>query len=211
VIKDCAIITGIILCGGKSKRLGRDKAFVKLEGRNIIERVVDNLAPVVNELIIVADEEKQSVYSSLESNLKVVTDKYRDKSALGGLYTGLHYSSYSYSIIVACDMPFLNINLLKYMVSIADGYDAVIPKIGNYIEPLHGIYSHDCMNNAEKLINENNLSIRGLISQINTRYVLKREIEMYDPELISFFNINNELDLQKAEQIIKKRNQFIGS
>jgi molybdopterin-guanine dinucleotide biosynthesis protein A len=141
----------------------------------------------------------------------VVIDIYPDKAALGGLYTGLSYSNNDYSIIVACDMPFLNPDLLEYMIGISTGYDAVIPKIGNFVEPLHGIYSRNCIITAEKLIKENKLSVRKLVGLLNTRYILPEEIETYDPELTSFFNINSELELQKAKRIIKKRNRIIGS
>lgn len=141
----------------------------------------------------------------------MVIDIYTEKAALGGLYTGLSYSNNNYSIIVACDMPFLNPDLLQYMVNVSSGYDAIIPRIGNYLEPLHAIYSRDCMTAAEKLINENELSVRKLIGMVKTRYVLKKEIMVYDPDIISFFNINNSLDLEKAEKIIERRNKILGS
>ena len=150
------------------------------------------------------NEEKKDVFSSFESNIKVVTDIFPEKAALGGLYTGLSYSKNNYSVIVACDMPFLNSNLLQYMVNISSGYDTVIPRIGNYLEPLHAVYSKNCMDTAESLINQNELSIRKLVGLLKTRYVLKKEIMVYDPDIISFFNINNNFDLEKAEKIVEK-------
>jgi molybdopterin-guanine dinucleotide biosynthesis protein A len=101
-------------------------------------------------------------------------------------------------------MPFLNSNLLQYMVNISSGYDTVIPRIGNYLEPLHAVYSKNCMDTAESLINQNELSIRKLVGLLKTRYVLKKEIMVYDPDIISFFNINNNFDLEKAEKIVEK-------
>jgi molybdenum cofactor guanylyltransferase len=162
-------------------------------------------------LIIVTNEEKNNIYSSFESNIKVVTDIFPEKAALGGLYTGLSYSKNNYSIIVACDMPFLNSDLLQYMVNISPGYDAVIPRIGNYMEPLHAVYSRNCMTTAENLINQNELSIRKLIGLLKTRYVLKKEIMVYDPDVVSFFNINNNFDLEKAEKIVENHSKIKGS
>lgn len=135
----------------------------------------------------------------------MVIDIYPEKAALGGLYTGLSYSNSDYSVVVACDMPFLNTNLLQYMINSSPGYDAVIPKIGNYLEPLHAIYSRNCKIAAEKLINENELSVRKLIGFVKTRYILKKEVVVYDPDIISFFNINNSQDLGKAEKIIERK------
>lgn len=162
-------------------------------------------------MIIVTNEEKNNIYSSFESNIKVVTDIFPEKAALGGLYTGLSYSKNNYSIIVACDMPFLNSDLLQYMVNISPGYDAVIPRIGNYMEPLHAVYSRNCMTTAENLINQNELSIRKLIGLLKTRYVLKKEIMVYDPDVVSFFNINNNFDLEKAEKIVENHSKIKGS
>lgn len=139
--------------------------------------------------------------------MKVVTDIIPEKAALGGLYTGLSYSKNNYSIIVACDMPFLNSELLQYMVNISPGYDAVIPRIGNYLEPLHAVYSRNCIATAENLINQNELSVRKMLGLLKTRYILKKEIMVYDPDIVSFFNINNNFDLEKAEKIIAKRNK----
>jgi molybdopterin-guanine dinucleotide biosynthesis protein A len=162
-------------------------------------------------LIIVTNEEKKDVFSSFESNIKVVTDIFPEKAALGGLYTGLSYSKNNYSIIVACDMPFLSSDLLQYMVNISPGYDAVIPRIGNYLEPLHAVYSRNCMTTAETLINKNELSVRKLLGLLKTRYILKKEVMVYDPDIISFFNINNSFDLEKAEKIVGKQNKIKGS
>jgi molybdenum cofactor guanylyltransferase len=159
----------------------------------------------------VTNEEKIDAYSSFESNIKVVTDIFPEKAALGGLYTGLSYSKNNYSIIVACDMPFLNSALLQYMVNISPGYDAVIPRIGNYLEPLHAVYSKNCIATAEKLINNNELSVRKLVGLLKTRYILKKEIMIYDPDIVSFFNINNNFDLEKAEKILAKRNEIKNS
>jgi molybdopterin-guanine dinucleotide biosynthesis protein A len=211
VLEVLEIVTGIVLTGGKSKRLNRDKAFVKLEGISIIKRVISSLSNIVNELIIVTNEEKKDVYSSFGTNIKVVTDIFPERAALGGLYTGLSYSNNNYSIVVACDMPFLNSSLLQYMVNLSPGYDAVIPRIGNYLEPLHAVYSKKCVTTAENLINQNDLSIRKLIGFLRVRYVLKKEIMIYDPEIESFFNINNNFDLEKAEKIVEKHNKIKGS
>ena len=200
------ITTGIILAGGKSIRLGKEKALIQFKGKSLIERVVSRLHPIVNELIIVTNEEKHQNFSSLDLNSKVVSDIYPNRAALGGIYTGLKYSNFDYSVVVACDMPFLNPELLNYMINIASGYNAIVPKIGWFVEPLHAVYSRNCMETAEYLIKNNILTVRDLIKRINTRYITEKEMSKFDPDIISFFNINSKEDLKKAEQITNKLN-----
>jgi molybdenum cofactor guanylyltransferase len=98
-------------------------------------------------------------------------------------------------------MPFLNTDLLTYLINISPGYDAVIPKIDNFVEPLHGIYTKTCIDTIKILLDNNNLSVTILFDIVKTRFVYKDEINRIDPEHLSFFNINTEKDLFKANKI----------
>jgi molybdopterin-guanine dinucleotide biosynthesis protein A len=95
-------------------------------------------------------------------------------------------------------MPFLNLDLLRYMVNIAPGFDVVIPRIGDQMEPLHAVYSKNCMGPMENLIKQGNLKITGFLDSVKVRYVGEEELDRFDPERLSFFNINTEADLERA-------------
>jgi molybdenum cofactor guanylyltransferase len=193
-------VTAIVLAGGKSSRLGRDKALEKIGGKYLIERVIDSLAQFGDDIIVVTAAPCQ--LSNL--NVEKVLDTYPRAGAKVGLCTGLNASLSFYSLVVACDMPFLNIDLLRYLLDSAPGFDAVIPRIGDKIEPLHAVYSKNCTPVLEEQINRGKLKISDLFSEINVRYVEVGEIERYDLQHLSLFNINSEADLKRAKAIIEK-------
>jgi len=197
-------ISCIVLAGGKGLRLGQDKALEIIGNRSLLERVVFHLS-FFNSDILVVTALKQS-YPQLGGypKLKVVTDIYLDKGPLGGIYTGLKASNSFYNLVVACDMPFLNQDLLHYMVQISAGFDLVVPRLGDMVEPLHAVYSKGCLTPIESLLKQGNLGVRQLFTLVRVRYVDAEEINRFDPEHLSFFNINSQADLEKARVIMKR-------
>jgi molybdopterin-guanine dinucleotide biosynthesis protein A len=193
-------VTAIILAGGKSSRLGRDKALEKIGGKYLIERVIGSLSQLGDDIIVVTAAPNQ--LSDL--NVEKVIDTYPRTGAKVGLCTGINASLSFYSLVVACDMPFLNIDLLRYLLDSASGFDAVIPRIGDKIEPLHAVYSKNCISVLEEHIRKGKLKISDLFNEINVRYVEAEEMERYDPQHLSLFNINSEADLKRAKAIIEK-------
>lgn len=111
-----------------------------------------------------------------------------------------------YNLVVACDMPFLNQALLGYMLQLAPNFDLVIPRLGNMIEPLHAVYSKNCLAPMEYLLKQGSLKVRQLFDLIKVRYVETDEISRFDPKHLSFFNINTEADLKVAKQLAKETN-----
>ena len=193
-------MTAIILAGGKSSRLGRDKALERICGKYLVERVLDSLSQLGDDIIVVTAAPNQ--LSDL--NVEKVLDTYPRTGAKVGLCTGINASLSFYSLVVACDMPFLNIDLLRYLLDSASGFDAVIPRIGDKIEPLHAVYSKNCIPILEEQIRKGKLKISDLFDEINVRYVEAEEIERYDPRHLSLFNINSEADLKRAKTMIEK-------
>ncbi|MFB0535814.1 MAG: molybdenum cofactor guanylyltransferase, partial [Anaerolineae bacterium] len=126
-------VSGIVLAGGQSSRLGMDKSFVNVNGQSLIEQIVAKLVRLSDDVIIVANSPEK--YHHLE--VRVVGDIYPGKGALGGIYSGLRAAANTHSLVVACDMPFLDLNLLRYMILLARGHDVVIPRVGGFPEPLH--------------------------------------------------------------------------
>jgi len=141
--------------------------------------------------------------------LRLVADIYPGKGALGGIYTGLATSDSLYNLVVACDMPFLNQGLLHYMVQIADGFDLVMPRLDNLVEPLHAVYSKGCLTPMENLLKQGNLKVSNLLALVKVRYVEAEEINQLDPKHLSFFNINTETDLETARELAKEGDTII--
>ena len=197
-------ISCIVLAGGKGLRLGRDKTVEAVGNTSLLERVVSNLS-LFNSDIIIVTAVKQFLPQFIDyPKLRLVADIYPGKGALGGVYTGLATSDSFYNLVVACDMPFLNRDLLRYMVQLADGFDLVMPRLGNLVEPLHAVYSKGCLTSMENLLKQGNLKVSDLLALVKVRYVEAEEINQLDPKHLSFFNINTETDLETAQELARE-------
>ncbi|MFC1987718.1 molybdenum cofactor guanylyltransferase [Chloroflexota bacterium] len=189
--------TAIVLAGGKNLRLGRNKALEAIDGKSLIKRVVERIRPIANRILIVTSQEQPDLLVADRS--EILVDLYPGKGPLGGIYTGLQASASSHNIVVACDMPFLNSKLLSYMLELAGGLDAVVPRLSErMVEPLHAIYSKSCLGNMKTSLECNHLGVNSFLKTIRVRYVEKAEYQELDPQLLSFFNINYQSDLEKA-------------
>ena len=193
-------ISCIVLAGGKGLRLGRKKTLETINNATLLQTVVSQLAFLNSDTIIVTANE-ESFPRLTGSKLRVVTDIYPGKGPLAAIYTGLKISDSFYNLVVACDMPFLNRDLLRYMVQVSPDYDIVVPRVGDMVEPLHAIYSKECLVPIETLIKQDSLSVNHLFALVRTRYVETEEIDRFDPRHLSFFNINTQDDLRKARKL----------
>ena len=196
-------ISSIVLAGGKSSRLGHDKVFKTVGDRLLLELVVNSVAPLSQEIILVAASKNALVQSAKYPGLRAVTDVFPGKGPLGGIYTGLLASTSFYNLVVASDMPFLNPALLRYMTKVSADFDIVVTRVGDLVEPLHAVYAKSCLESIEHLLKHNELSIHRLFPTVRIRYVEADEIERFDPDHLSFFNVNTQGDLQKAEEIAR--------
>jgi molybdopterin-guanine dinucleotide biosynthesis protein A len=187
-------ITGVILAGGKSLRFGRNKAFAEVNGRQLIERVTGLLGSVFEELIIITNNPDE--YSFL--GLPMYEDLVKGLGPIGGIYTGLEKIRYDAGFFVACDMPFMNGVLIRHMAEAKGGFDAVVPKIGWKMEPLHALYSISCLPQIKGLIASGECMINKFFQNINVRFLNEEEIRVHDPLLRSFFNINKPDELLDA-------------
>jgi molybdenum cofactor guanylyltransferase len=194
-------ISCIALAGGKSTRLGRNKLAEIIGGKTVLERVLNTLSLFRGDIIVVASGHLPLPEIPSHYEVKVVNDIYPGMGSLGGIYTGLYNSTTQHNIVVACDMPFLNPELLRYMVSISEGFDLVAYNQNDRPEPLHAIYSRACLAPMKTLIEHNQLRIINILPYIKVRYVGEEEIARYDPQHLSFLNINTETEVQRARQI----------
>ncbi|MCK4326832.1 molybdenum cofactor guanylyltransferase [bacterium] len=194
-------MTAVILAGGENKRTGLNKALLKLNGQSLMETIIGKLRNLFKEVIIVSSYPRE--YEHL--NLKVVKDLIPQKGPLGGIYSGLSFSKSSHSFVVACDMPFINPDLIRYMKVRIDDSDVLIPKTREGYEPLHAFYSKNCLDVIRKqLDSEASLKIVDFFDQVNVKYIEEEEVRKFDPDGLSFFNINTSGDLNKARQIAKE-------
>ncbi len=190
-------VTAIVLAGGKNIRLGRNKTFEIIGGMSLIERVFKRLKPLTNQILVVASKDSFDFPGSYR--VKILADVYPDKGPLGGIYSGLLASQSSHNIVVACDMPFLNTELLRYMLELSSDFDAVVPRIEEkMIEPLHAVYSRNCLGKIKTQLEYNQLKVHSFLKSVNVKYIEREEIQKYDPGLLSFFNINDQSDLDRA-------------
>jgi molybdopterin-guanine dinucleotide biosynthesis protein A len=192
--------SGIILAGGKNLRLGTSKALVSIGGKTVIERIVGRLEPITDELIVVISGANHDLPPL--PCVKQVTDVYPGRGPLGGIYTGLTACHNEYAIAVACDMPFLSTALLGHMLDLVAGHDAVVPRTKESLfEPLHAVYGRTCLPVIKKHMDIEDLSLRSFLAEINVRYTEEDECRRYDPDLMSFFNMNRQADLDLAQKI----------
>jgi molybdopterin-guanine dinucleotide biosynthesis protein A len=197
-------MTSIILAGGKSSRLGRSKALQVIEGKSLIQWVVDHLAILSTEIII-ATAHGEAIPCSSAVRIKTVADIYPGKGPLVGIYSGLIASSSPRAIVVGCDTPFLSVGLLEHMTQICPTSDIIIPQIKNKLEPLCAVYSKNCLVPIQELLEQDERSIRKLFSMVKVKYVEEDEINNFDPEHLSFFNINSQADLERARKLAAEK------
>lgn len=191
-------MNAIILAGGQNKRIGLKKAFLEIGGKKIIERMAEALKPIFTDVIIIAKDVNE--FASLRG-VTVRGDAFEGHSSLIGIYSGLLHSKSKYNFFFACDMPFLNSNLIDYMIGLCDGHDVVIPKFQGKYEALHVVYSKACLKPFEKKLKKGLPKIIDAFNGLKVREVTDEEIKRLDPKGLSFFNVNTPEDYEKAQRL----------
>ena len=190
-------ITGLVLAGGASRRMGRNKAFLELDGRPLIQVVVERMARACAEVLIVAGDAQP--YAGL--GVPVVEDRFRGVGVLGGLHAGLEAASHDLVLAVGCDMPFLDPSLLRAFAGWAEGFDVAILRRGEQVEPLHAAYRRTCLPAMEVAIRDHRRRIISFFPHVRVRYVTPAEVTCFDSDLRSFRNVNTpqEWEMARAE------------
>ena len=196
-------MTTMILAGGQSSRLGRDKAFEKIGSSTSIERVIESAISVSETVFIVANDTEK--YDHLaKGEIRVLKDRIPMQGPLGGILTGLEASDDMLNLALSCDSPFLSADLLRFLVSCSKGYDVTLVRVGDRLHPLPGIYSKDCIGPISESIRSGQRKIVSFFEDVNVNIIDSGKIKNMDRDLYSFFNINNEDDLSEARSIAKK-------
>lgn len=189
-------VTVAVLAGGASRRMGAEKSLAELEGKPLIQHVLACVQQLNMPVLLVTDKPEQ--YSQFQ--VEMVSDILPGKGSLGGIYSALVTSTTPFSLCVACDMPFLNVELLTYLLSLRIGFDAVVPMINNQPQGLHAIYHKRAAAPIRDLMNRNELRIRGVFDHLRVRLVGESAIRTIDPELRSFTNLNTPEELARLRR-----------
>ena len=186
-------ISGVVLTGGKSSRYGINKAYVKVCGTPMIVKVIDVMRQLFKNIVLITNDPEE--YASL--GLSMYEDIVKGLGPLGGIYTALMSIKEEAGFFVACDMPFIRKELIEYMIEVGSGFDAVVPRLEDKMEPLHAIYSKECIPAIKRVIDNGEFQVNKIYPKISIRYVDREEIARFDPEFKSFFNINRPDDLRR--------------
>ena len=195
----------IVLAGGQSRRLGTEKAWEELGGESLLQRAVHRLVPLATEIIVVVAPGRREPLPPGQPgpNVTTVVDLHPGRGPLAGIYAGLSKARSSHSLVVACDMPFLNVRLLRHMMDVRGPHDVVIPRCGGLLEPLHAIYSKRCLGPIKAVLDEGENRIVAFLPGMDVRYVDEAEIGRFDKEHLSFFNVNTQADLERARSLLE--------
>lgn len=190
-----------IIAGGQSRRMGRDKAFVDLGGIPLIERVIQRSASLGQaEIILITN--KPADYAHL--GLPMFRDALPDKGSLGGIYTALMRAASECVLVLACDMPFVNADLLRLMIARLDAdTDIVVPRVDGYPQALHAIYRKTCIPPIRTQLEANRLKIIRFYDQMRVRYLDEADYAAFDADGRSFANLNTPAELAQARQLLK--------
>jgi molybdopterin-guanine dinucleotide biosynthesis protein A len=189
-------ITGIILAGGKNSRMGTNKAFLKIDGTRLIDNILAVYQKIFSEIIIVTNDPLS--YTEFTGTV-VVTDIYKEKKALGGIYTGLFYATNDYSFVAACDMPFLNEDFIIYLTGQAGKHDIIVPELSEGYQPLHTIYSRNCLSHIKKMLIADKLKIAGFYKEVRLLSIPEEKIKPFNKDGRLFLNINTPEDLKNHQ------------
>jgi len=191
------MITGVILAGGKNRRMGgREKALLELEGESILERTLRILRPLCAELLVVTNT--ASCY--LDKTWALVGDIFPHKGPLGGIHSGLFYARYPHIFVVACDMPFLSEALIAHLLSKAKNHDIVVPVVDGKYQPLHAVYGKSCLPRIENLLAADELKITNFYHGHRICTLNEQIIAQYGKTQRFFTNINSQEDWQSLNK-----------
>jgi molybdenum cofactor guanylyltransferase len=191
----------VINAGGKSTRMGTDKALLDIGGKPMIERILEQVHGLGEPLIVTNTPEK---YAYL--NLPLVGDLLPDKGALGGLYTAIQAATQPHALVLACDMPFVNRPLLEFMMAQAEAFDAVVPRLMTEsgkveAEPFRAIYGKTCLAPIQQALDAGKMRMISFFSDINLRWVEEAEVKQFDPHLLTFKNCNTPEELEAVRAL----------
>ncbi|MBZ2174744.1 molybdenum cofactor guanylyltransferase [Schnuerera sp. xch1] len=195
--------TAVILAGGKSKRMGFDKQLLKINERRLIDNLRKKLGDLFDEIIVVTN--KSEYYLGYTD--KIITDKIVGKGPLSGIHAGLVEASSQYVYFVACDMPNINLDYIRFMKKRLEkiSVKACITKFGKWIEPFNAFYSKEMIDDIEKHLTQNRRSVNSLIHKLPVYYIEEEEARIFSPNWDMFLNLNTKKELNDYRNTINNQ------
>ncbi len=192
------MLTVAIQAGGRSERMGRDKARVLLAGRPLITHVLDRVARLGAEVLVTTNAPERLAFLGV----RLSSDEQPGAGALAGLRTALRAASHETVLVLACDLPFVCLPLLEHMLKLAPQADAVVPRWRGEFEPLHAVYRRSCLTAIDRSLAEGRQRMISFFPAVRLTVVEEDQVATYDPQGLTFFNVNTPDDLQTAERIL---------
>lgn len=193
--------TAFILAGGKSSRMGENKALLPMKEKTNIAKIAGELEKVTKQLLIVTNTPED--YRFL--GYPMTTDRYPGLGPLAGIHAGLSSSGTEVSVAVACDMPFIHAGIAQEMLIATEGYDAVVPEIEGRLQPLFAVYTKSCLPALTSCLDNHVLKVREFLAAINVKIMKEQDFRLYEekPHLFStsFFNMNMPEEYNQAKQL----------
>jgi len=195
-------VTGVLLAGGKSRRMGEDKRHLVVGEQTLLERGLAVLRSIFQDVLVVIAQDSPS----LGVDARVVRDQVPDCGSLGGLYTGLIQATTPWIFAVACDMPFVNPAVIAQFTNRRGATDIVMAKLAGQLHPMHALYGKRCVPLVEQMIQARRLKVQGIVSQSSLRvqYVTEEDLFTLDPSYRSFYNVNTVAELEEARLLLTR-------
>jgi molybdopterin-guanine dinucleotide biosynthesis protein A len=194
---------GIVLAGGKSTRLGRDKASEILLERSLLQRVIERIDGVVDEVVVVKALGQDLPAIVSDTPVRIVEDAYPGTGPLGGIYTGLVATDARETIAVACDMPLLQPELLAELLRLLPDHDLVAPIKEALPEPLCTAYAKTCVDVIRRKLEAGEYKASGYFDEVDALLLEPEAWQAFDPQGLSFLNINREDDLHRVRHVLE--------
>ena len=200
MVKSPSFIFSIaILAGGQSKRMGQNKALLKLNNTSILQRVIKTVKNLSNNIFLVTNTPQ--IYAKFQ--LPMVPDAITNKAALGGIYTAILHAKHPWVLVLACDMPFLNPNVITFLANQCYQTDIVIPLVHNHPETLHAFYKKSCLPAIKKRLLTNQLKVIGFFDDVQVKTISKTTLQKITSDFSFLTNINTPQEFAVAKELLK--------
>lgn len=188
---DRPVITGVVVAGGKSSRMGMDKGAILFGDKYLVQYSIDALKPLCSKLLISTQNEWYAQFG-----YPLINDIIKDCGPMGGIYSSLLAAETPYIVALACDLPFINTQILEKLIANIHDYDCIVPRIGNKYEPLCAVYSKSMIPSIEQCIHAGYYALRDLIEKSNHLFL------DFSNDPAAFMNLNTMNDLDKGKQLL---------
>lgn len=189
--------SGVILAGGRSSRMKFNKAFAEIGGQPVIKIIMDKFIRLFDETIIISNEPE--LYAQLGA--RVFLDVYPRMGPVSGIHSALYHAQHERVFVLGCDMPFMNMDLVEYMLNRLDDYDSVVPEIDSYLQPLAAVYSRKCLPILQTCLETNRVKLVRIFEELNALVLTREELENFGIVEEIFLNVNDIQALHLAGEI----------